>query len=284
MGGVATLHLSGDGFQPGATVRVKGPGVNKELPLTVADAANATVTGLDLSGAGTGPGEMRVVNPGRLVSNAMSISFSNQVLIRGVTPGMKRQDEAGPITLTLTGVGFVSGATATMTPPGGSAQALDVTPVDEATLTVNGFAGTGGVVAIDPSKLPVGIYDIAVTNPGAAAAVHAKFSVVEGAPVLSAITPTCQGVGTTDLNGSVTGSYLYPSSVVQATGGTLVNSPLQTACLSGTDALGACANGQLRVTSSLVGIPAGSSFTVTVVNPGPLQSGSMTFTVQNSCP
>ena len=115
------------------------------------------------------------------------------------------------------------------------------------------------------------------------------FTVSEGAPVVASVAGTkgtCVLSGTNSF-GRVTGSYLYPSSVAHVTGNSIVNSPLDTSCASGTDpATGQCQGGQLNVFIPLQGgVPEGS-YDVTVVNPGPtpLVSGKTTITVAASCP
>jgi hypothetical protein len=287
-GTLASMRLTGDGFQSGAVARFRGaactkpcgpaaappaePGCCVEVPLAVGGASSATASGVDLSGIGTGAAEVRVLNPGRLVSNAAALSIGDALGLRGVTPAGMRQDQAGAVEVVLTGYGFLDGIGATLRAPSGALLALPTT-----------YTGATGARAsgLVPSTLAVGQYDLTVANPGSAASNALKISVTEGAPVLDAITPTCV-VPSAVFAGSVTGSFLYPSSVVRVSGNSIVDSPLATSCVSGTDALGRCVGG-LRVVADLSAIPPGS-YDVTVVNPGLLRSSAQVIQLKASCP
>ena len=271
-----TLRLSADGLLAGAKVRVSGAGMNQEYDVASPTSSPSVV--VDFSGVSTGTASVRlvnVVNGNRFVSNTTPITITNTLLLRGVSPGGARQD--GPVmSVTLSGAGFAQGAAASLKAPGGGIQALTTAFVDSATLRVDG---------LDPGALAVGAYDLTVTNPGNVVTNALKFTVTEGAPTLSSVTPTCLVVNS-NLNGSATGSNFYPSSVVRVSGGSIADSPLTTECLQGTDALGRCAGGQLRVTGELYGAP-GGTYDVVVVNPGSpaaLSSGSLQVQVKQSCP
>jgi hypothetical protein len=245
------------------------------VPLTLNGTGSASAAGVDLSNLAPGAAEVRVLNPGRLVSNAATLLVSDTFVLRTVSPAGVRQDQAA-LDLALTGAGFAAGISATIAAPGGSGQTLPTTWIGPADARVVGF---------DPASLAIGDYDLTVANPGTSASAPIKFSITEGTPVLSSVTPTCivPGAG---FVGSVTGALLYPRSVVRVTGASIVDSPLDTACLAGTDALGRCAGGQLRISADLSSISAGT-YTVTVVNPGspaPLRSASQSVTVKASCP
>jgi hypothetical protein len=272
-GGEVTLKISADGVGAGATVRVTGSGVDQELALK----ADGTVT-IDLSGADLGSALVRVVNhptpgsPPLLVSNAIAVSIQTQTVLRGVTPGTVKQD--GPqAALALVGANFAQGATATFTLPSGVSRTYSTTFVSSSSLTVEGFV---------PGELAVGSYALTVSNPGSSPTTALKFTVTEAAPTLSSITPQC-ATANSILEGVASGENLYPTSVVHVTGGSIVDSPLTTACMSGTDALGRCVGG-LRVTQNLAGVP-GNCYTVKVVNPGltPQSSGALQFRVQADC-
>lgn len=256
-GSQVTLHLTVDGLQDGAKVRVIGSGMNQELDL-VSPTSDPNVV-VDFNGVSTGTAELQVLNvvaPNRFVSNTIPFSITDSLVLRGASPAGVRQD-AQPVSLTLSGAGFAQGVAASFKAPDGTTRALETAFVDSTTLTVNGVV---------PGDLVIGAYDLTVTNPGGVASNTLKFTVTEGAPTLSSVTPTCIGVNLT-LDGSATGSYFYPSSVVRVSGGSIVDSPLHTECLLGTDSLGRCTNGQVRVTGDLAGVPA-NTYAVAVVNPG----------------
>jgi hypothetical protein len=275
-GSQMTLRLSADGLLAGAKVRVSGAGMNLEYDIASPTSSPSVV--VDFSGVSTGTAAVRlvnVVNGNRFISNAVPTTITNTLLLRGVSPGGARQD--GPVmSITLRGAGFAQGAAASLKAPGGGIQALPTTFVDSGTLTVDG---------LDPSALALGAYDLTVTNPGNVVTNALKFVVTEGAPTLSSVTPTCMLMNSM-LSGSATGTNFYPSSVVRVSGGSIADSPLWTECLLGTDALGRCQGGQLRVTQDLSGVPAGT-YQVVVVNPGSptaLSSGSLQVQVKASCP
>ncbi len=283
VGSRTALSVAGEGLATGAKLRVSGPGWSKELGLAV-DAGGASATSddvLDLSGIATGTADVRVANPGqpvpdvgRFISNAIRVSITDETVLRGVAPGLVRQDQPATV-LTLTGVGFAPDASVTLTSQGGSPQALTISYLNLGTLTVS----------VEPGSLAVGMYDLTLTNPGGAPT-SVKFNVTEGTPTFTSMAPGCQAPDTS-LSGSATGAFVYPSSVVRVSGGSIVDSPLDTRCQQdGTDALGQCKDGQLRVTADLTDIPPGY-YDVTIVNPGsplPLRSGSLSFQVGVSCP
>ncbi len=288
-GASPTLKFTFDGLaaQPTAlTVRLSGAVTAQELPLTVDGSGTATLTAqaIDLDGESTtlpATIEARLLNmPARLVSNPVNIMVVDALVARTLSPALARQDLAGPATLTLQGLGFVSGATVSFGPAaGGTLQALPTAFVSSVQLTVTPPAA---------STLPVGRYSLVVTNPGGVTSNALTFTVSEGAPIVASVTGTkgtCVLAGT-DLYGAVTGSYLYPSSVVHVTGNSINNSPLDTSCAAGTDpATGQCKDGRLTVFIQLQGIPSGS-YDMTVVNPGAtsLVSGKTTITVAPTCP
>jgi hypothetical protein len=218
---------------------------------------------------------VRVVNPGHLVSNAAPLALVDSLGLRGVTPAGVRQDGA-PVDLVVIGSGLLSGATVRLTPAGGAPRELPTTWIG---------AGEVHVVGLVPGTLAVGQYDLTVANPDGAVSTALKFTVMEAPPVLAAVSPACMPLNQLTI-GTVTGSNLYPSSVVRVSGNSIVDSPLATTCDAGTDALGRCGNGTLRVTVDLTGIAAGT-YTVSVVNPGspsPLRSGTQAVQVKAGCP
>ncbi|MFL5298870.1 MAG: hypothetical protein ACJ79R_00840, partial [Anaeromyxobacteraceae bacterium] len=218
----------------------------------------------------------RVVNPGKLISNALALSVIDAMAIRSVAPAFVRQDGSATVDLTVRGVGFVQGVVVSLTVAG----AVQVLPTT--------FTGPGEVHAAlpAPNTLPLGRHALVVTIPGGASSPAATFAVNEGKPVVASVIPPACAI-TAPFAGQVTGSFLYPTSVVQVTGGAIVNSPLTTTCFHGTDALGRCADGQLQVNADLSGVTPGA-YSVTVRNPGspdPLTSAEpVVIQVKTSCP
>jgi hypothetical protein len=276
LGSKVPLQFTGSDLQQGAVVRVTGPGITpRELSLTVdAGGESATSGTLDLSGVPAGTADVRVANPpqagtGPFTSNALRLTFAAGTVLTGIDPPLVKQDQAGTVTLTLTGA-FQQGAAVALQRPGGSAQTPAATFVDQNTLTVD----------IQPSALAVGTYSLTVTNPGATSAVL-QFPVIEGQPTLTSLVPTCQAPSTS-LDGMVVGTYLYPHTAVRVTGNS-VDSVLPSQCLEGTDELGQCKDGRLRVTADLSGVVYGT-YDVRVQNPGSQLSNALQFQVAVSCP
>jgi stigma-specific protein Stig1 len=277
LGASPALHLTGIGFLPGAKARVEGIGATQELPLTIESSTAATLDPglIDMTGAAVGEGRVRVLNPGKLVSNALALSVIDAIGVRSVTPAFVQQDATAAVDLTVRGVGFVQGVVVSLTVAG----AVQVLPTT--------FTGPGEVHATlpAPNTLPLGRHALVVTIPGGANSAPATFAVNEGKPIVaSVVPPAC--APTAPFAGQVTGSFLYPTSVVQVTGGNIVNSPLTTTCFSGTDALGRCVGG-LQVNADLSGVTPGV-YAVTVRNPGspdPLTSAeTVTIQVKIVCP
>ncbi len=218
--------------------------------------------------------------PGRLVSNSVHIQVVDALVARTLSPALVQQDQTAPVTLEVKGLGFLPGATLAFSPEaGGTAQVLPTTPKD---------AGTLQATAPAASALALGRYRVAVTNPGGATSNALTFTVSEGQAQINPIVGTvgnCVNGGQV-LSGAVTGSYLYPLSVVHirnaALGVDATIPPADTTCIAGTDALGQCKSG-LGVTVDPRAVPYGT-YTLTVTNPGPLDSNPQSIVVQASCP
>lgn len=265
-----TLQFDGDGFQAGAKARFQGAGLDGERALTVNSAISATLPSLDLSAATAGAAQVRVVNPGQLVSNAVTFFVGGGVTLLTLTPAAGRQD-GGSITLDLTGAGFAPGVTATFTPiAGGASQSFTASFLGDTHAQVPNLV---------LGALAVGAYRVTVVNPGGTASNALTFAVNEGAPILASISPTSARTGTT-VAGTASGQYFYPSSVAHVTGPGLTDSALPTACAAAANGLGQCTGG-LSISADLTGIATGT-YSVTVVNPGspsPLVSLPQSFQV-----
>ena len=289
LGASPALEFTFDGLDaaPSAlSVRLTGVVAAQELPLTIGANGKATLPAqaIKLDGETTGSIEARLLNmPGRLVSNPVTLTIVDALVARTISPALAQQDRSTAVTLDLQGLGFVQGAAVAMTPSGGGTpQVLPTTFVSAGELTASAPAPTG---------LKIGRYDVTVTNPDGTTSNALAFTVTDGAPTVTSVSGsngTCV-VGGGAFSGTVTGTFVYPDSVVHVSGNSISNSPLDTSCLSGTDALGRCQGGQqggqLRVSADLTTVPYGT-YAVTVVNPGPtpLVSSPVTITVAPSCP
>jgi len=273
VGGPVNLNLAGEAFQSGAVARLVGSGLSLEVPLLVTSdtAASAPV---DLAQARTGPVEVRVVNPGHLVSNALALTLTNDPVPLGLDRTSIRQD-AGVVDVVVSGRSFGPGIVASLALGGGTPQAQTTEYLSPSQIRIK---------ALDAGAHAVGVYDVTVALPGGPRSPAVKLPIIEGAPTLTSILPTCGTVGQT-LVGTATGQYLYPTSVVHVSVGT--DSPLETRCkVAAPDAVGQCQGGELNAVADLTSVPAGT-YQVWVRNPGvpPLESARRTFTVSaTTCP
>ena len=263
-------------------VRLTGVVGAQELPLTLDGTGTATLTAqIDLDGETTGIIEARLLNltPARLVSNAVQIQVVDALVARTLTPALVQQDQTAPLVLEVKGFGFVPGATLSFGLAGGAAQVLTTTLTDPGTLQATAPAA---------STLPLGRYSVAVKNPGGTTSNALTLTVSEGQPNVTGIAGAAGNCvnGGQVLSGAVLGSYLYPLSVVHirnaALGVDATVPPADTVCVAGTDALGQCKSG-LGVTVDPRTVPYGT-YSLTVTNPGPLESNPQTIVVKASCP
>jgi len=280
VGGSVDLTVSGEGFVDGAVARFSGAGLSGETQLLEVTGTSARATlGLGLASEGTV--EVRVVNPGGLVSNALPLQVTNAPVPTGLGRTSIPQDLPGPVALEVFGQSFVSGMTASLRRGSGTPLPLSITAVadpNHATVSIP-----------DPGSLAVGVYDLTLTGPGGGQSQPVKLVIAEGSPTLSCISPTCVNPNQGSV-GEATGAYLYPSSTVYARLTSTAScatipppagcSALATSCATtGTTSSGQCPGGRLSVV--IPPAPSAASYQVEVVNPGapPQASGSMSFTV-----
>jgi len=294
VGGSVDLTIAGEGLLDGGVARFSGAGLAGEAQLTDVTGTSARAT-LGLAQASEGTVEVRVVNPGGLVSNALPLAITNAPVPTSLDRSSIPQDLTPvPVVVTIAGQSFVSGMTATLSRSAGTPISLSATLVDSTHATIS---------IADPAVLAVGVYDLRLAAPGGSPSQSAKLAIVEGRPILSCATRNCVQVAAQDV-GEIFGSFLYPTSTAYArpTGtASCATIPPPAACsalvtrCSGTDgplaANGQCQAGSLSVT--IPAVPTAGSYQVEVVNPGapPQASGSLGFTVsvaacgtQPTCP
>jgi len=256
---VSFTQVKGNNFTNASALEIVSPaGQPTAIPTVYVNATTLTAGPLDLSAFSVGNYGLLVQNPGPVDSNEIGfVVDSNDPTLVSATPGNGRQDQT--VNVTLAGAGFQPAATVTVSSPSGAIAptAVAATWVSGASLQLNGWV---------LGALPVGNYNLVVQNPGSQPSGAAPFAVLEGTALNIQITPTSARTNTV-VNGKVTGQYLYPTSVVYVDGGS-GNSPLPTVF----------DGGALYVTTDLSGVPTGT-YGVTVVNPGPLVSAAVPFTV-----
>ncbi|HTP51464.1 MAG TPA: MopE-related protein [Anaeromyxobacteraceae bacterium] len=285
-GRLTTFNLAGQGIQAGAVARFTGAGMSSQVPVSVNGLTSASVT-VDLTNATVGTMEVRLLNPnpsggasGLLASNVLPVSLNGNLVLLAISPGSVLQDSTAPATVSLNGVGFASGMTASLAMGGGPPIALS--PVVSSSTSAS-------VVLPAANTLAIGLYDLAVKSPGGNSS-SLKFQVNEGTPVVSSVlatTKNCMAVGTYVV-ATVSGQYLYPTSVAHVTGPGIQDSVLPTTCTGGSLVLGQCPNGALAVQVDLTQTNTQTgTYTLTIVNPGypnPLPSAGTSIAVKSTCP
>jgi len=179
VGGLApvALTLTGERFQPGATLRASFGGQTTTVAAQVTDPGRLTAS-LDLTEAATGTWSLRVVNPDRVISNAalFGVVVPTPVL-SAVTPSTV---EAGAVrTVRLTGSGFMVTSACKIS------SALVPEQAVPATLGPDGLD-----CAIDLTRLQPGSYQVWVVNQGPLSSAKLPLTVQSATPVLSSVSPS----------------------------------------------------------------------------------------------
>ncbi len=195
-----TVRVTGQRFAPGATVRVVSGSTTRTVATTVTDAGHLSVD-LDLSGAGATTWQLRVVNPGKVISNAAAfdvlVPFPN---VTSVTPAVVN---AGTSTeVVLAGTGFNATSQCRMRSPGVPEIGLPST-VDAA----------GVHCTVDARMLAPGAYEIWVVNDGTFASNIRELSIVSQAATLTAVSPS-SGPANSTISLTLSGTGFDPSSRV----------------------------------------------------------------------
>lgn len=237
------LTVSGAHFRPDSTVAVSGPGVTVALttyvgPSTLRISVNAALP------LGASSRDVIVTSPGiGSTICAGCLSISAKPIPAAASPSLAMG--ATERTVTVTGTGFQSGASALLTGNPGAA-VLDTSVVSPTTLRITVTIANVAVV---------GRYDVRVTNPdGGTGTCHDCFTVT-AAPTVLVMTPGVVVRGTTTL-ATITGTgFVNGAEVVGPDGVTFsdvrVLSP-------------ATMTAQMSVAASR---PRGSNLMITVVNP-----------------
>jgi hypothetical protein len=195
----AKLHLSGGGAS------------DLVLADTAVDDAQHAHATLDLTGLVAGPAELRLVNPGRLISNPVVFTIGgagNTPTLSQITP-----DNAPPgadVTLTATGTLFDSTTTLHVTGQGLIDLPLATTYVSASQITavLPLGPGDGGGVRLIP-----GAYQLFAINAASAPSTALPFTVTSVTPVLTSVSPNSAAIGAR-IGLTATGSSFDPSTVL----------------------------------------------------------------------
>ena len=169
------IVVSGDGFRPGATVRISGKGVSvTSTTLRAATALEVVVT--VGAAAATGARDVVVTNPGPSVATCSACFTVNaRPAVASVTPASRPAGVTG-VTVRVTGSGFQPGAVASFSGTGVAVGAT--TFVDANRLDLE--------ISVDPSAAP-GNRAITVANPDGGTVTRASGITVSAAPAVTAV-------------------------------------------------------------------------------------------------
>ena len=207
------LTVTGTGFQSGATTTFSGTGITVNST-TFVNATTLTVN-VTIGGSATvGTSTITVTNPDAGSATSGSIFTVNAApTVTAVSPTSR---DAGAVSqsLTVTGTGFVSGATTSFS--GSNITVNSTTFVNATTLTVNISISSGALV---------GTRAITVTNPDAGNGTSGSIFTVNGAPTVTAVSPTSRDAGAVNQNLTITGTnFITGATVAFSTNGITVNS------------------------------------------------------------
>ena len=207
------LTVTGTGFQSGATTTFSGTGITVNST-TFVNATTLTVN-VTIGGSATvGTSTITVTNPDAGSATSGSIFTVNAApTVTAVSPTSR---DAGAVSqsLTVTGTGFVSGATTSFS--GSNITVNSTTFVSATTLTVNISISSGALV---------GTRAITVTNPDAGNGTSGSIFTVNGAPTVTAVSPTSRDAGAVNQNLTITGTnFITGATVAFSTNGITVNS------------------------------------------------------------
>ena len=207
------LTVTGTGFQSGATTTFSGTGITVNST-TFVNATTLTVNVTIAGGATVGTSTITVTNPDAGSATSGSIFTVNAApTVTAVSPTSR---DAGAVSqsLTVTGTGFVSGATTSFS--GSNITVNSTTFVNATTLTVNISISSGALV---------GTRAITVTNPDAGNGTSGSIFTVNGAPTVTAVSPTSRDAGAVNQNVTITGTnFITGATVAFSTNGITVNS------------------------------------------------------------
>ena len=207
------LTVTGTGFQSGATTTFSGTGITVNST-TFVNATTLTVN-VTIGGSATvGTSTITVTNPDAGSATSGSIFTVNAApTVTAVSPTSR---DAGAVSqnLTVTGTGFVSGATTSFS--GSNITVNSTTFVNATTLTVNISISSGALV---------GTRAITVTNPDAGNGTSGSIFTVNAAPTVTAVSPTSRDAGAVNQNVTITGTnFITGATAAFSTNGITVNS------------------------------------------------------------
>jgi hypothetical protein len=258
-GAPATVIVTGERFQPGATVRVLGARGPVPATATVATGASLSAT-LDLSHEKPGTLDLRVVNPDKVISNAVSLQVTPAVpFISKITPNSGVEGQV--ITVRVDGTGYLPDPSTRCKISGPGVPSLG--------LPTQALGPTAVDCTLDLTNFQPGSYAVVLTNDGLSFSNSVPFAVVPATPVLTTLAPPSGRPGA-KLTLFLRGSGFDTTSVVRFNG-----QPLPTTYVTRTDLMAA----PLDLAQVATG-----TYPVTVMNGGNKLSNALSFTVNPNPP
>ncbi|HKZ76815.1 MAG TPA: IPT/TIG domain-containing protein, partial [Pyrinomonadaceae bacterium] len=273
--GPATITLNGSNFATGAVVYFNG--MDRATTFVSSTQLTATLLATDSLTLGTYP--ITVMNPKGGSSAPANLIVG--AVITNLQPTTATAGDGG-FTLTVNGIGFVSGA------------AVTFNGISRAATFINSAQLTTQIQASDIQTY--GNYPVTVVNPSGNTSPPSTFVVSNTLPTITAISPSIQNVGTGAFTLSVTGTNFNSSSIVSFNGlvrtTSLVSSTQLTAQILAGD-IASAGNFPISVFNPAPGGGTSAAIPLTVVNPVPAISslspptaivgaGGFTLTVNGS--
>ena len=206
------ITITGTNFVNGAVAAFGASGITVNSTSYV----NATTltANITISGSATlGAGSVTVTNPdGGTDTTASLFTVTGAPTVGSVSPSALVKGAVNR-NITVTGTGFVNGATASF---GTGITTNSTAFVDSSHLTVNITVTTGAVT---------GTHDVTVTNPDAGNGTGTALFTVSDGPVVTSVSPTSRGQGASSQSIGVTGTGFQTGAAVTFSGtGITVNS------------------------------------------------------------
>ena len=159
VGSKVTVTLTGLGFRPGMTITLGAtpPVVGTNIVITSSTSARVD---FDLTGVAVGTYSITVANPegcSDTLPNAFTVSAPDNFTLTGIDPPFGCNCESTSVTISSAGR-FLSTPTVAFRPTGMPAATL-------VPLLRVAFVSAGTLTAVVPPGLPLGMYDVIVTNP-----------------------------------------------------------------------------------------------------------------------
>jgi MYXO-CTERM domain-containing protein len=257
------VDLYGERFASGATLRTSGASGAATLQTDFVDAGHLRAS-IDLEAASLGTAQLRIVNPNRVISNAVPVqvvvpsplidAIDPAVVTAGTNPDVK-----------VSGSGLINSSTCWISSGG-------VVPPYAVSTTL----GSDGSIHCAPGVLQQpGTYQLWIVNDGNLASKHMTLTVTSADPVITALDPTSADAGTT-VALTVLGTGFDATSTVVFDGLDRTTSYLDPTRLFAQVDLGSCGSAPCA---------GGSSYGVTVRNgtgAGAKTSAPVMFTVGSS--